>query len=166
MRNLLLLSVLSLAFVGCGDDHHSHITQVTEVVQSQEFEGRYDLPNGGFLELLADGEDQVTFLAEDQRILLLNPENKTLGTFPKIFDENVNIIGDTFIIARDFNFTSANDLEEDASGDNITGWHYAVITGFIREDGRLQINFKVYSGMLASNPNFLILNRTIVSNIQ
>lgn len=159
----IILFSMFLGLVSCGNDVHQHITHVSEGHESQMFEGRYDLPYGGFLEVLADGDDQLTFLAEDQRILLKNPKNGTLGTFPKIHDENVAYMGNYFIIARDFNFTEHNDLEEDVSGDNIRGLHYAVITGSMRDDGRLSLNFKVYSGRLSSNPNFLRLNRTIRS---
>jgi len=161
MKHLIIILLLSLNLTGCGDDVQN-ITTVQNVVDSQAFEGQFNLPYGGFVEVLESGDNSVAILSLGQRVILKNPKNDSLGTFPRFNSEKIAVIGDSFIIAKDFNFTSNNDIEQDISGVNITGVHYAIITGTM-VDGRLRLNFKVYSGKLSDNVNFLIVNRTIVS---
>lgn len=172
MKKLSCVIFLSLLMVGCGKKHrHTYeekvvevpVDKVVEVPVVQDFEGAWYLPNGGFIELVASIDGQVTILRENYQIVTKNPKNGTFANHPIVTAENLEINGDSLIISRDVNYgtSSQYDIEEDVNGSNVTGVRKTVYTFQVLEDGRLKLNIKIFDGKTNNNINDIVVNRTI-----
>lgn len=159
MKNLLAATFTLFLLTSCGSDTE-YLVQTKEV--AQQFEGGFNLPNGGYIEIKQGFNGLVEIESSQQKVFTINPENNTLGSLPRISERNLMPYNDTLYISKDLNYKTGNDIEEDESGDNIRGKKKTDIELKIL-DGKLSIKFKIFSGESKNNPNFIIVNREILS---
>jgi hypothetical protein len=161
IMKFLTFSALLLLLVSCNDNEYLTVEQVN-VVESQEFEGFYYCDNSSQIELLVDFADRVTIETTGQSLNSINPKNGTLGTHPVIGDRDLLMNGNKLIInPRNYHYSSlSHDIEEDLSGNNITG-HKRTDIEISKTDGGIQILIKIYAGAVNQNINNIIAERTI-----
>jgi len=136
-----------------------------EVFVAQDFENVYLFRNGGFIEMVASKDDEVTILNSGFNLVVRNKGNNTYANFPRVTGENLEIIDNTISIARNVNYGSGSqyDLERDDNGQNITGSRYTVMKYTLLEDLTVKLSITIYSGKQNNNLNFIIFKRTLRS---
>jgi hypothetical protein len=156
IKTTVSLLILSVFLAGCGADGST-----VYVNNAREFEGRFLLDNGGFIEIVQDGEKQVTLLRENQLLVSVNPENGTLAQHPKVRRENLHLVaGAIFVPSFNANYTSGHDVEEDVSGNNIRGKRRTDIR-IIRTTRGIEILIEIYSDKINNNANRVVATRVI-----
>jgi hypothetical protein len=158
--------ILVLALVGCGKDDNRHTT-VNQVVvvdaKAQDFEGVYHFDNGGFIELIAASDGDVTVLSQGQILTSVNPENDTFAQHPTISRVNEEVVDGSVRFSVNLNYTSGHDLEEDVSGANVLGQKRTDVLIQVLESGKLKITLTVYSDKLSNNANYVVAVRSFES---
>jgi len=123
------------------------------------FEGYWDLPNGGYLELFVT-KDNRAYIYGTQRIYSVNFDDG-LALHPNI-SAGPHFIRDSIVNGEYYTTYSSttHDLERDGTTSNITGSRKTVYTLKIQSDGKLRINLITYS----SDGLTIDANRIIISN--
>ena len=188
MKNIILLAFMIFAMTqmtGCGKDSSVEVRYedrevIVEVPVAQDFEGRYkcSIVSAGvcdvatppvnceaesFLELYADYADRVSFETSGQSLNSVNPQNESLGTHPSIGDRDLEITGDSLVLApRNYNYSSStHDIEEDVNGSNITGNRRTDITVKLKKNKDLKLTLKIFDGAVNSNINNIVATREL-----
>lgn len=135
---------------------------IVEVEKEHEtlFAGYYNLdgPGNNCIYLDEKTPNVVDIESDCQSLTTVNPENDTIGQFPRITATNLNVIDGSIRYTHNLNFTNGHDLEEDVSGDDIVGSRRVdVILENI--DGRIKITIKVYQNANNSNLNQIVAER-------
>jgi hypothetical protein len=91
MKALFLSLLMTMTLVGCGNDnyHTRYVPVDKEVVVAQDFENVYYFENGGFIELVASSDNEVSILRAGYTLTSLNPNNQTFGHHPIVTRENL-----------------------------------------------------------------------------
>tara|TARA_R100001086_G_scaffold245229_1_gene175885 strand:- start:968 stop:1462 length:495 start_codon:yes stop_codon:yes gene_type:complete len=163
MKNIIILiaSVLAiLSFNSCGRKVNDYFYQQ---VVPQDFEGVYYFDNGGSIELLTASDGEVTILSQGQLLVSTNPQNDTFGTHPKFSAVGLEPQRNELRLVKDLNYNAGQDLEEDQTGNNITGKKKTEILIEMLDYGKLRITIKIYSDSINNNANYVIAVRTFTS---
>ena len=166
IKNIMLLFGLIMilgSMQSCGQNTKKYYKTETEVVEKevevvQEFEGKYYMENNGFIEIY-QSEYAILISSSNQLLTTINPQNNTFGELPRISGE-YTIVDNKVKISRNLNYTSGNDIEEDVSGNDITGQRRTDITIEL-VDERLQITYEIYSDRIGNNANFIVATRIL-----
>lgn len=159
IRVLSLLVLLS----ACGDDVTNY--QVVENAESQgrqAFSGYFQLDGGSSVNCIYLDEklpNVVDIESDCQSLVSVNPENGTLGQFPTITASGLLVINNKIELIRDLNYSSGNDIEEDVSGSNVTGRRRTDMIFSFDEDGKLNVEIKVYKNRNNDNLNEVVVER-------
>jgi hypothetical protein len=142
---LLIISILGLS-VACSDR-----TYVTNNVEPDTIEGLYTFEEtdskviSGQLEISINYEGKVT-LSQKQSFITQN-DNLSYGTLPNISRSGLTSNGDLLAnYARNLNYTSNNDIEEDLTNDNIIGQKYTRVTLVVDTDNKLLLTVFIHEG--------------------
>lgn len=153
--------LLALLVLGCGPEiKHEYVTVAGNV--DIKFEGYYYLDGGDgavnciYLDRVA--ENIVHLDSDCQSLVSVNPENKSLGQFPRITNYSNVIIDNKIRFTKNVTYSSGNDLEEDVSGSNITGSRRTDVV-IEHEAGKLKLTIKVYKAANNSNLNSVVAVR-------
>lgn len=170
MKVLFLMTFL----VGCGETDYIYLPGeeitteiekeiIVEPEQMQAFTGYFNLngPSTANCIYLDEKIENVVDIESDcQSLVSVNPENGTLGQFPRVSQTNLLIINGEIRFTVDLNYTSGNDIEEDVSGSNITGRRRTDFRIYFSDSGELKVNIKVYGSSNNNNLNEIVVNRT------
>lgn len=163
MRTSLLLSLVFLV-VGCGETRY--ITKEipgpeveVPVPVEQKFEGLYyfeEVASGavsGPVELIVGYNDEIeAYQPGNQSKLVSQNFNGTFGTHPRISFSDVTAVGDTIYYARDVNYNSSDDLEEDGTTSNLSaGKHWTRYEFYLDSDGLLNLIIYIHEGNSTSS---------------
>ena len=162
MKNLAITFLL-FSTTACGDKVYQSFEQAKVDQERLLFSGYFylDGPDGSYNCIYLDekAEGVVDIETDCQSLVSVNPENGTIGQFPSVSATSLIVDDQKLRFTRNMNYTSGNDLEEDASGSNITGSRR---TDFVIEfvDGRLSIQISVYANSNNNNLNYIVAKRT------
>jgi len=162
LKFAIIAGVLVL-LTSCGDNvYHNTYEEIRDEYEAprHQLEGYFYFDKGGEVEVLKDSFGRYTVTTHDYPTSI-NPENDTFGVHPRIN------IRDKFLtesgqikVSLDVNYSNDFDLEEDVSGDNITGKKRTDFIISIKDD-KLEIHIKIFSDEKRDNPNFIIAERLL-----
>lgn len=146
----------------CGDKNYYNASQVeTSEGEYPRFAGYFNLDGASEVNCiyLDQRADNIVDIESDcQSLVTVNPENGTIGQFPRITATGLLVQSGEIRFTRDVNYTSGNDIEEDVSGANITGKRR---TDFIIRyvDDKLNLRIIVYNSANNNNLNEIVAVR-------
>jgi hypothetical protein len=156
MKKLISL-VMLVSLISCGDKVHNYAP--TE--EPRVFDGYFllDGPSDtNCIRLTQKFEHLVDLESECQNLLTINPQNDTIGQFPRISATNLVVIDGEIRFTRDLNFTSGQDVEEDVNGSNITGRKRVDFLIKVVE-GKLIMKISVFANQNNANLNEIVATR-------
>jgi len=168
-KNFLQINIMIFLLVGCGDEIvdvvEVPVVETVEVPVAQDFENVYFFDNSGFIEFVQSSDNEVTILREGFNLIIQNLLNETFANFPFFGQENLEVKDGIIKVARDINYRTSSryDLEEDVSGDNITGRKFTTIKIEKLEGAKIRLDIKIYDNPKSNNLNFVIFERVIES---
>lgn len=162
MKNVVLIIALffmTIYFPSCGKDYNYYeINQETESRSGFYYLDGPSESNCIYLEEKFPGVFNLT--SECQNLLTINPENDTIGQFPRITASNLLLNDNSdLIFSGTMNLTSGNDIEEDESGDNLTGRKRFDAKISFNQDNKLTLKISVYAENNFDNLNFIVVER-------
>jgi len=114
--------------------------------------------------MTADGLVEIE--STDQILSSYNKVSKTHGTHPSISVTNLPVRdGKLLLLNKNFNYSSTTyDIEEDLSGNSITGNHRTDIVFELTANKELKITIKIFEGAVNTNVNKIIAKREFLFN--
>lgn len=156
MKKLLSI-ILLITLVSCGDTNYYPQQQEKNLTGSYLLTGP---SKANCIRLQQRENGLIDLVAECQSLVTTNPENETLGQFPKITAKNLILFENKIVFTKNVRFNkNTHDIEEDVSGDNIEGKKKVDVLIEFKEQG-IRLNIKVYDNADNSNINKVIVNRT------
>lgn len=167
MKSVLMV-ILGMICNSCGPLYKTQtpITVEKEVIKeknvevNQQFEGVFFLENNSTLELLSDFENKVTIDTRIQVMTSENPQNGTFGEHPRITGTDLLVKDGKVRWTLNVNYTTGNDIEEDASGANIVGQKRTdYLIEFIND--KLRVTVSIWNDKINNNANNIIAKRIL-----
>lgn len=160
IKNLTVLTFLAVVTFGLSSCGKEYVHSVE--YKAQDFEGFYKCSNNSQVELIADFNNRVSFETYGQSLNSINPKNQTLATHPTVSEKDLLIVGNSLIInPRNYTYSSStHDVEQDASGANITGNKRTDIK-VTRLESKINIEFIIYANANNSNINSITAQRVV-----
>lgn len=179
MKTLFIATFLIVFFVSCGNKNYNAPTKIIEVEKEveievekeveieifrpQDFEGIYYFDNGGYLELIAGIDDEVTIMREGQSLTSINPKNDTFASHPAIYKTGLEPVDNKLRFTTNVNYTDGYDLEEDESGKDIRDSRRTDYEIKLLKNGNIKLTIKIYSDRMNHNANYIVAERTFTS---
>lgn len=130
---------------------------------NQPFEGIYYFANNSQLELVVDVQGLVEVRGSNQILISVNPDNQTLGEFPRIAQQGLLANGDIIFFTKNLKYDkNKHDIEKDEGGD-IDGQKKTDVKIELLDDGRIRLTITVYANKINSNINYVVVTRVFES---
>jgi hypothetical protein len=142
-------------------EQEPEVAEVEEETVRREFSGYFNLsgPSDANCIYLDEKVENVVDIETDCFSLVTeNPKDNSLGEFPAISGSNLVVRDDEIRFTKNVNYTSGNDIEEDATGSNITGSKRTDYRFYFKDD-RLTLTIKIYDSSINNNVNEVIATR-------
>lgn len=126
------------------------------------FQGFYSLngPSDANCIYLDEKFPNIVDLESDcQSLVTKNPENNTLGQFPRLHISGLQVRNNEIRRTMNVRYDSGDDIEEDVSGANISGTKRTDLL-FQVVDGKLKLTISIYKNADGSNLNEIVATRT------
>jgi len=169
MKNLICIVALGLT-VACNERTIYQPKQETVIEKEVPvpFEKEHEAVFAGYYNLDGEGNNciyldekapnVVDIESDCQSLTTLNPQNDTIGQFPRISGTNYLVTKGAVRFTRDLNYTSGHDIEEDVSGANILGKRRTDVVIEV-VDNRMRLTISVYSNSNNNNLNWIVAKR-------
>lgn len=166
MFKSMIVTILGLALVGCGDETIINPEKIVEkeveveIEIKQDFERVWFCDNNSRLELVVDSLDRVGFETTGQTLNSINPQNDTIGTHPTIGDRRLDVISGKVFLSKNYNYSSStHDIENDLTGADINGSKRTDITLELDSDKNLKVKIEIYANPINQNINYIWATR-------
>ena len=163
MKTIFII-LFTLLLISCGKNtEFVSVGNSVEVIKAQDFEGVYYFDHGGYMELIAGDDGEVTIMREGQNLQSINPDNDTLGSHPIMYATGLEPQSGEIKLFVNLRYTDGNDLEEDLSGANIRDTRRTDVIIKLLDNRRIQMTIKVYSDSMNNNTNSVVAERVFTS---
>lgn len=158
MKKLFALLTVFVFILACSDNIYNSYTTIENVVETgQVFEGKYELENNGYIELIQNDFDEV-FIINNQKLITINFDGGL--AFHPIITQGLHLITDNKIkgFYKPLYDQDINDVEVDGQqSTNINGRHDTYFEIY-KSDNLLHIHLVVYSDV---TPHEILVDRII-----
>lgn len=132
---------ISCMLVACGKDSEPQVASPQDNLAGR-FEGYYELPNNGYIEIV---QDSGALFDSSTLRLVINNADGTTALIPLTTLTNLPMIANKLYYSGNLTYAAGNNLKADSNNAALTGSLFTVIA--LRKDGRrLVIDVKVSSG--------------------